>query len=300
MAGDGKPAHRVVIVGGGFGGLLAAQGLQESPGRGHPHRPPQLPPVPAAPLPGRHRRAVAREHRRPRCESILRKQRNAKVVLGEVVGFDVAAKTVQLKDGAAVPFDTLILATGATHHYFGNDAWADFAPGLKTIEDATEIRRRILSAFEKAERETGPGGAGRGCSRSSWSGAGRPAWRWPGRSASWPTKTMRFDFRNFDPASCRVVLVEGQTRVLSMFHEKLSAKALTMLTKLGVAGGPGRARHQRGGRRGGREDGTTPRTVPTRIETENDHLGGGGEGVRPGEADRGPRSAGWRSIGPGG
>src|SRR5204862_3182692 len=84
---------------------------------------------------------------------ILSKQKNTQVLLGEVTGFDMAAKAVFLKDGARVPFDSLIVATGATHHYFGHDEWAERAPGLKTIEDATEIRRRVLDAFERAERE---------------------------------------------------------------------------------------------------------------------------------------------------
>src|SRR5205085_10570428 len=88
--------------------------------------------------------------------SIFRKQKNTKVVLGEVESFDLPNKSLLLKDGAVIPFDTLILATGSTHTYFGHDEWAVFAPGLKTIEDATEIRRRVLSAFERAERETNP------------------------------------------------------------------------------------------------------------------------------------------------
>src|SRR5438045_4710890 len=146
------PTHRVIIVGGGFAGLNAAQALRRAPvkitliDRRNFHLfQPLLYQVATGGLSPANIAAPLR--------SILRKQRNAKVVLGEVVGFDLTAKSVQLKDGTSVPFDSLILATGATHHYFGHDEWADFAPGLKTIEDATEIRRRILSAFEKAERE---------------------------------------------------------------------------------------------------------------------------------------------------
>ena len=122
------PSHKVVIVGGGFGGLLAAQGLNKQPVDVTAHRPPQLPPLPAAPVSGRHRRAVARQHRRP-LRSVLRRQRNTRVLLGEVTGFDLTAKTVQLKDGAAIPFDSLIVATGSTHHYFGHDKWAEHCPG---------------------------------------------------------------------------------------------------------------------------------------------------------------------------
>ncbi|HUR53799.1 MAG TPA: NAD(P)/FAD-dependent oxidoreductase [Gemmataceae bacterium] len=232
MAGDGKPAHRVVIVGGGFGGLLAAKNLKKAPveitliDRRNFHLfQPLLYQVATGGLSPANIAAPLR--------SILRKQRNAKVVLGEVVGFDLSAKSVQLKDGTSVPFDSLILATGATHHYFGHDEWADFAPGLKTIEDATEIRRRILSAFEKAEREPDPAVRER-LLTFVVVGGGPTGVEMAGAIRELAVKTMRYDFRAIDPASCRVILVEGQTRVLSMFHEKLSAKALTMLAKLGV------------------------------------------------------------------
>src|SRR2546429_1133783 len=148
-------SHRVVIVGGGFGGLNAARSLRQVPvqvtllDRRNFHLfQPLLYQVATGGLSPANIAAPLR--------SVLRKQRNTRVLLGEVTGFDLAAKTVQLADGAAIPFDSLIVATGSTHHYFGHDEWADLAPGLKSIEDATEIRRRVLSAFEMAEREPDP------------------------------------------------------------------------------------------------------------------------------------------------
>src|SRR4051794_38986324 len=147
--------HRIVIVGGGFAGLNAARALRRAAvnvtlvDRRNFHLfQPLLYQVATGGLSPANIAAPLR--------SILSRQRNTRVLLGEVTGFDLAAKVVQLRDGTAVPFDTLILATGATHTYFGHDEWAEFAPGLKTIEDATEIRRRVLSAFERAEREPDP------------------------------------------------------------------------------------------------------------------------------------------------
>src|SRR5262249_16057085 len=147
--------HRVVIVGGGFGGLYAARALRKAPVRVtlidrrnfHLFQPllyqvatGQLSP---ANIGGRLRSGV-------------RKEKNRHVLLGEVAGFDLDTSRVQLADGEAVPYDSLIVAAGARHHYFGHPEWEKHAPGLKSIEDATDIRRRVLLAFERAERSTDP------------------------------------------------------------------------------------------------------------------------------------------------
>jgi NADH dehydrogenase len=222
----------VVIVGGGFGGLLAARGLNKQPvevtliDRRNFHLfQPLLYQVATGGLSPANIASPLR--------SILHRQRNTSVMLGEVTGVDLAAKNVQLKDGAAIPFDSLIVATGSTHHYFGNDKWAELAPGLKTIEDATEIRRRVLLAFEKAERTTDP------VERAKLLtfvvvGGGPTGVEMAGAIRELGQNTLRYDFRNFDPASCKVIIVEGQNRVLGTFHEKLSRKALEALQKMGI------------------------------------------------------------------
>jgi NADH:ubiquinone reductase (H+-translocating) len=140
---------------------------------------------------------------------------------------------VQLKDGSTVPFDTLIVATGSTHHYFGNDKWAGLAPGLKSIENATEIRRRVLSAFERAERETDPAERAR-LLTFVVVGGGPTGVEMAGAIRELGLHTMRYDFRSIDPATAQVIIVEGQDRVLAAFHEKLSQKAKESLEKMGV------------------------------------------------------------------
>lgn len=232
MAAGGTGRHQVVIVGGGFGGLLAAQGLKKAPcdvtmiDRRNFHLfQPLLYQVATGGLSPANIAAPLR--------SMLKKQRNTRVLLGEVVGFDLVAKTVQLKDGATVPFDTLVIATGATHTYFGHDEWADLAPGLKTIEDATEIRRRVLSAFERAERETDPAARKR-LMTFVIVGGGPTGVELAGAISELARQTMRFDFRNIDPRDARIVLVEGQNRVLAAFHEKSSQRAKEALEKLNV------------------------------------------------------------------
>ncbi len=165
--------------------------------------------------------------------SILRKQRNSRVVLGEVTGFELDTHQVRLKDGSDVPFDTLIVATGSTHHYFGNDKWAELAPGLKSIENATEIRRRVLSAFERAERETDPTERAR-LLTFVVVGGGPTGVEMAGAIRELALHTMRYDFRSIDPATAQVIIVEGQNRVLAAFHERLSQKATESLGKMGV------------------------------------------------------------------
>ena len=227
-----EAAHKVVIVGGGFGGMVAAQSLNKTPtqvtliDRRNFHLfQPLLYQVATG--------ALSPANIASPLRAILAKQKNTQVLLGEVTGFDLTTKTVLLRDGARVPFDSLVLATGSTHHYFGHDEWSKYAPGLKTIEDATEIRRRVLLAFEKAERATDPAEKVR-LLTFVVVGGGPTGVEMAGAISELAKLTMRADFRTFNPATIRIVLVEGQTRVLGAFHEKLSAKAKTALESLGV------------------------------------------------------------------
>ena len=164
---------------------------------------------------------------------ILRKQRNTVVLMGEVKDIDPAARKVRLDDGAELAYDYLVVAPGSTHSYYGNDAWASYAPGLKTLEDALEIRARILLAYERAERETDP------AKRAAWLtfvvvGAGATGVELAGTLAEIARHTLRGEFRRFDPHKSRVVLVEGADRVLLSYPPDLSEKALAQLERLGV------------------------------------------------------------------
>jgi NADH dehydrogenase len=164
---------------------------------------------------------------------ILAAQKNATVLLGDAAGFDLARRQVRLRDGDSIPYDYLVVATGAMHSYFGNDAWAPFAPGLKTLEDAFEIRSRVLLAFEHAEREADP------VRRSAWLtfvviGAGATGVELAGTLAEIARHTLRGEFRRFDPRLARVVLVEGSDRVLPPYPPSLSEKAKLQLERLGV------------------------------------------------------------------
>ena len=227
-----EAAHRVVIVGGGFGGLVAAQALNRTPTRVtlidrrnfHLFQPLLYQVATGALSPAN----IAAPLR-----SVLHRQRNTEVIMGEVTGFDLAAKEVLLADGSRVPFDSLIVATGSETSYFGHDEWAGRAPGLKTVEDATEIRRRILSAFERAERETDPAAKAR-LLTFVVVGGGPTGVEMAGAISELAKHTLRSDFRTFNPATARVVLVEGQNRVLAGFHEKLSAKAKAALEEMGI------------------------------------------------------------------
>lgn len=229
----GRQRHRVVIVGGGFGGLYAARELRSDPEISvtlvdrrnfHLFQPMLYQVATGALSPGE----IAQPLR-----SILRGQRNTTVILGEVVGLDPGARTIQLSDGGPIEYDSLIVATGARHSYFGNETWARFAPGLKTLEDATEIRRRILIAFEAAEREADPE------LRRAWMtfvlvGGGPTGVELAGSLGEIARDTLRRDFRAIDPSEARIVLVEALDRVLSTYPPRQSASALRQLRRLGV------------------------------------------------------------------
>lgn len=223
---------RVVIVGGGFAGLHAAKGLAKLPvdvtvvdRRNHHTFQPLLYQVALAVLSPAD---IAQPIR-----SILRRQRNTQVLMDEVVGIDTAARRIALGSGAQLPYDYLVLATGATHSYFGRNDWTPFAPGLKTIEDATEIRRRVLLAFELAERQMVEHG---------WHpplnfvviGGGPTGVELAGAISDIAQLYMRHDFRHIDPAKSRVLLLEGSPRILGAYPEDLSAKAEAALGRLGV------------------------------------------------------------------
>ena len=222
---------RIVIVGAGFGGLFAAQALSRVEAdvtivdRHNYHLfQPLLYQVATAGLPPSD---VAWPIR-----SILRRQRNATVLLGEVTGIDVAHRVVSLGE-RQLAFDYLVVASGSTHSYFGHDDWQPFAPGLKSIDDATAIRRRILSAFEAAEME--PDAARRErLLRFVIVGAGPTGVELAGTIAELARFTLAADFRRIDPRSAKIVLVEAGPRVLAAFKEPQSDYALRSLTKLGV------------------------------------------------------------------
>jgi NADH dehydrogenase len=223
---------RIVIVGCGFGGLEAARALCDAPvditlvdKTNHHLFQPLLYQVATA---GLSAPAIAAPVRH-----LFRKQANVTTLLGEVITIDAAAKQVQLKDGPTLPYDHLIVAAGATHSYFGRNDWAPFAPGLKTLDDAFEIRRRILLAFEAAEKETD---AQR---RAEWLtfvviGGGPTGVEMAGTLAEIARHTLPGEFRRIDPASARILLLEGGSRVLQAMPEDLSLRAREQLEKLGV------------------------------------------------------------------
>ena len=165
--------------------------------------------------------------------SILRKQRNTTVILGEAIGIDPEAKQVLLSDGGPIGYDTLIVATGAHHTYFGHEEWRAIAPGLKTIEDATEIRRRVLIAFEAAEREADPD------LRREWMtfvlvGGGATGVELAGSISEIARDALRRDFRAIDPRAARIILVEAMDRILPSYPPGRSASAKRQLERLGV------------------------------------------------------------------
>jgi NADH dehydrogenase len=226
-------AHRIVILGGGFGGLYAAKALGGKKDAEvtlvdrrnfHLFQPllyqvatGELSPADVAfPL-----------------RAVLNDQHNIRVVLGEAIDIDPANRTLLLSDGASEPYDTLIIATGARNHYFGNDAWMEFAPGLKSIEDATRMRHRILYAFEAAERATDPE------EHRAWLtfvvvGAGPTGVELAGALGEIANDALKDDFHRIKPEEARILLVDNSPRVLGTFPSDLSQKAEQALIKLGV------------------------------------------------------------------
>ena len=170
---------------------------------------------------------------------ILKRQRNARVVLGEVTGFDLDARQVLLErmagdaEPTAIAYDTLVVAAGASHNYFGHDEWQPLAPGLKTVEDALEIRRRVLAAFEAAELEPDPDRR-RTLLTFVVVGAGPTGVELAGQIAEIANDTLRHDFRRINPRENRILLIEALDRVLVAFPERLSARAARSLERLGV------------------------------------------------------------------
>jgi NADH dehydrogenase len=223
---------RVVILGCGFGGLFAARALRAAPVEitvvdrtNHHLFQPLLYQVATAGLAAP---AIAEPIRRA-----LARQKNVTVFYGEAQRVDAAGRKVVLENGDELAYDRLILATGATDSYFGHDDWRAHAPWLKTLEDAFDIRRRILLAFEAAERETDP------VKRTAWLtfvviGAGATGVEMAGTLAEIARHTLKGEFRRFDPRNARIVLVEGMERVLPPYPADLSERARLQLERLGV------------------------------------------------------------------
>ncbi|MGE5183205.1 MAG: NAD(P)/FAD-dependent oxidoreductase, partial [Acidobacteriota bacterium] len=221
----------VVIIGGGFGGLEAARRLASADvqitlidRRNHHLFQPLLYQVATAAL---NPADIAYPIR-----AVLAKHRNVRVLLGEARAIDVARREVTL-DAGIVPYDLLVVATGATHSYFGKDEWAPLAPGLKSVEDALEIRRRIFTAYEAAERES-DGEAQREWLTFVVVGGGPTGVELAGALGEIGLHTLAKDFRSIDPTDVRVVLCEGKDRVLGAYPEKLSAAAKHALEQRSV------------------------------------------------------------------
>ncbi len=227
-----SPLHHVVIVGAGFGGLAVAHRLAGAPvritiidQRNHHLFQPLLYQVGTASL-------ATSEIAWP-VRHLVRGRKEITTLLGVVSGIDTPGRKVQLEDGAIVPFDTLVLATGARHAYFGHDEWEPYAPGLKTLEDATSIRRRILLSLERAERETDPA---RRTALLTFVivGGGPTGVELAGSIAELTHQNLAPDFRQIDTRTSRVLLIEAGPRILPSFPPDLSAYAQTALEKLGV------------------------------------------------------------------
>jgi len=227
-----QSSHHVVIVGGGFGGLYAAKALGKAnvkvtliDKRNFHLFQPLLYQVATGGL-------SAGDISSP-LRSVLSKQKNVQVLMGEVTGIEPKKQQVKLKNGETVEYNSLIMATGSSHHYFGKDEWSDIAPGMKTIEDALEVRRRIFLAFEAAEKETDP--ARREALLTFFIVGGGPTGvELAGALAELAYETLREDFRSINPGETKVVLLEGMDRVLPPYPTDLSGAAKKSLEKLGV------------------------------------------------------------------
>lgn len=226
-----SPTPRVVILGGGFAGLYAARALGNAPvaitlidRKNHHLFQPMLYQVATAALNPADIAAPIR--------SILSKQKNCRVLLAEALRIDTKANVVDT-DAEPIPFDYLIVGTGASHSYFGHDDWERTAPGLKTIDDALDIRRRVFLAYENAERESDPEKR-RAFMTFVVIGAGPTGVEMAGALAEISRRTLACDFRTIDPKSARIILIEGVGRVLPPFPEDLSAAARAQLERLGV------------------------------------------------------------------
>lgn len=229
---DTHPVPHVVIVGGGFVGIYAARALRRAPVRitiidrkNHHLFQPMLYQVATAGLNPSDITAPIR--------SIVRGQRNADVVLGEVAAVDTSAHAVELTDGSRIAYDYVVIGTGARHSYFGHDDWEALAPGLKSLEDALEIRRRVLTAFERAERERDP------VKRHAHLtfvivGGGPTGVEMAGAVAEIRSFALRRDFRHIDPRDATVLLLEGGPRILPSYPASLSAEAKRELRARGV------------------------------------------------------------------
>ncbi|MDQ3413470.1 MAG: NAD(P)/FAD-dependent oxidoreductase, partial [Verrucomicrobiota bacterium] len=231
METESRPVPRVVIIGAGFGGLEAAKQLGNKPvfltvldRTNHHLFQPLLYQVATAALSPADIAAPVR--------GILTKYENIEVLLAEVQAVDVEARVVRTTD-REIPYDYLIVATGSRHSYFGHPEWEKLAPGLKSLEDAVEIRRRILMAFEFAEETQDPE-ARAAAMNFVIIGGGPTGVEMAGAIAEIARETLAKDFRHIDPSTARVILVEGDKRVLSGFPEDLSVSALEQLQELGV------------------------------------------------------------------
>jgi len=228
---ENQSSHQVVIIGGGFGGLYAAKALSRVPvnvtlidKRNFHLFQPLLYQIATGTLSPADISSPLR--------SVLNGNKNTKVLMGEVIDIEPNQQKVILRN-EELNYDSLIIATGVSHHYFGNDEWEKFAPGLKTVEDALEMRRRIFVAFEAAEKETDPE------KRRAWLtfvivGGGPTGVELAGAIAELAYSTLKKDFRNINTAETRILLLEGMDRILPPYAPQLSAKAEASLQRLGV------------------------------------------------------------------